>query len=89
MDQIADKIVSVRMPASLVSELKLLSKEQHYLDTSEAIRSLLRYKWMEHKKPQKAKVLEVKKSLEGIAEPSQVRALKRTVKLLEDLYEMH
>ncbi len=85
---ITDKIVSVRMPASLVSELKNIAEKDHYLDVSEAIRSMLRKKWLEQRQPGKAKLMEVKQSLSGITDPDQLRALKKTIRLLEDINEL-
>ena len=37
-------IVSVRMPSTLVLEMRRLAKENHYLDISELIRSIVRTK---------------------------------------------
>lgn len=37
-----DAVVSVRIPSSLVTELKLLAKENHYVDLSEQIREIIR-----------------------------------------------
>ena len=44
-----DSIVSVRMPSSLVQRLKLLSKENHFLDVSEEIRSIIRIKTVQYR----------------------------------------
>ena len=40
-----DTIATIRLPPSLVIELKKISKEQHYVDLSELIRSVLRKKY--------------------------------------------
>ena len=61
-----DKIVSVRMPSSLVQELKVMSDKNHYLDVSETIRSLLRQKWLSQKSPVKSKVFQLKRKLSKI-----------------------
>jgi len=47
-----DLIISVRMPASLVKELKELSEKNHYMDLSEELRSVLRDKCTEYKQRQ-------------------------------------
>jgi Arc/MetJ-type ribon-helix-helix transcriptional regulator len=39
-----DSIVSVRMPSSLVQKLKRLSSENHFLDVSEEVRSIIKTK---------------------------------------------
>ena len=60
-----DVMVSVRMPKSLVSELKALAKEQHFLDLSEQIRSIARKKWIQYSNP---KLFELKKLSENIGD---------------------
>ncbi len=44
-----DSIVSVRMPSSLVQKLRDLSIENHFLDVSEEVRSIIRAKTREYK----------------------------------------
>lgn len=58
-----DVIVSARMPKSLVKELKSLIKEQHFLDLSEQVRSIVRKKWIKHTNPE---LFELKKLSEDI-----------------------
>ena len=76
------------MPLSLLNELKLLAEKNHFLDVSEEVRSLLREKWLEQLDPGKYKVNAVKKSLEKVAKPEQIKALKHTLKLLEEINEL-
>lgn len=45
-------MVSVRIPKSLIDELKELKKKHHFLDLSEEVRSLLRQKWLQFTKPE-------------------------------------
>lgn len=47
----ANSMISVRIPSSLVDELREVSKKDHFLDLSEAVRSLIRNNWMKHKDP--------------------------------------
>ena len=56
-------MVSARMPKSLVKELKQLVKEQHYLDLSEQIRSVLRKKWIQYTNPQLYEIKELRKDI--------------------------
>ena len=37
-----ERVVSVKMPKSLVRELRVLAEQQHYLDLSEQLRSIVR-----------------------------------------------
>jgi len=82
-----DKIVSVRMPQSLILELKELSEKNHFLDVSETIRGLLRQEWLEHRSPQKSKLHELKQ-ISKLADKDKVNALRKTLKLLEELNEL-
>ena len=44
-------MASVRIPSSLVKELKTAMKKDHFLDLSEAVRSIIRNKWVEERDP--------------------------------------
>ncbi|MBC8495338.1 hypothetical protein H8D36_04245 [archaeon] len=46
-----DTVVSVRMPTSLVKELKQLAVVNHFKDLSEEIRSVVRAKCIEYTEP--------------------------------------
>ena len=46
-----DVVVSVRMPSSLVLELKKLSLKNHYKDLSEEIRSIVRARCLKYSNP--------------------------------------
>ena len=48
----SDAIVSIRMPKSLLIELKHLSEKEHFLDVSEEVRSIVRKKWDSHVNPE-------------------------------------
>ncbi len=76
------------MPVSLIIELKNLAEKNHFLDVSEEVRSLLRDKWLEQSDPRQFKVHAVKKSIEKVAKPEQIKALKTTLKLLEEINEL-
>jgi hypothetical protein len=56
-------IVSVRMPSSLVQRLKELAKENHFLDVSEEVRSIIKVQIREYK----VKLGEVKLAAKEIA----------------------
>ena len=88
LSSLPDHIVSVRMPVSLLDELKKLAITNHFLDVSEEVRSLLRDKWLEQQDPSRFKTQIIKKNLEKIASPEQILALKTTLKMLEDINEL-
>ena len=58
-----EAMVSVRMPKSLVDELKELVKKHHFLDLSEEIRSIARQKWLSQVQPE---IFELRKLRENI-----------------------
>jgi len=80
-----DKIVSVRMPSSLLEEIREVVNRDHYLDVSEAIRSLLRQRYLDEKNPVKSKVTELK---HRVSDPDKILALKKTLELLEEINEL-
>ena len=61
----SDTIVSIRMPNSLASKLKILSKKKNFLDLSEMIRSIVRNKWIEASSQE---LMQVKKLRADISE---------------------
>jgi Arc/MetJ-type ribon-helix-helix transcriptional regulator len=81
-------MVSVRMPSSLLEELKEVSEKNHYLDVSDTIRSILRERWLEEKDPYRSKVNEIKKQFSDITGDEKIAAMKKTLKLLEELNEL-
>ncbi|MEA2036658.1 MAG: hypothetical protein U9O94_04065 [Nanoarchaeota archaeon] len=58
-----DIMVSIRMPETLLSELKSWAEEEHYMDVSEQIRTIVRDKWIEDKQPE---LMQLKKLREDI-----------------------
>ncbi len=58
-------IVSVRIPQSMVADLKGKVKESHFLDLSEAVRSVVRKRWLEWKDPN---TFQIKRLREDIKE---------------------
>ena len=76
------------MPLTLLDELKDVSLKNHYLDVSETLRSLLREKWLEGKSPYQAKISEIRKQVSIISDGEKLNAMKKTLKLLEDLNEL-
>lgn len=59
-----DKLVSIRMPRPLVEELRRLVHENHYLDLSEELRSIIRRGAVRYLNPYASDVNELRKSLE-------------------------
>ena len=81
-----DIVVSVRLPTSLVQELKILAKENHYLDLSEQIRTIIRNKCEEYYSPYKHEVQKMREQLEQNI--SEKKDSKDKEKLLEELQKI-
>jgi metal-responsive CopG/Arc/MetJ family transcriptional regulator len=81
-----DIVVSVRLPKSLVQELKILAKENHYLDLSEQIRTVIRKKCEEYTAPYKHEVQKMRDQLEKNL--SENKESKDKEKLLEELQKI-
>ena len=81
-----DIIVGVRMPKKLLLALKTVSEKRHFLDTSEAVRSMVRQRWLEATGPElKKKVLFKEKEIKEI---QRKRLLEKIRKLSEELKEL-
>ncbi|MBU0666187.1 MAG: hypothetical protein ABIC91_02540 [Nanoarchaeota archaeon] len=63
-----DTVVSVRMPSSLVRELRILSEKNHFMDLSEEIRSIVRSKCLRYSQPFSADVKKLREELKEIFE---------------------
>jgi Arc/MetJ-type ribon-helix-helix transcriptional regulator len=85
----ADMIVSVRMPVSMIDELKELAEKNHFLDVSEEIRSLLRDKHREYNDPYSTKLLAIRETIAKTTMPDKIKSLKQDLKkLLEEINEI-
>ncbi len=78
-----DTVVSIRLPNTLVQELKELAQENHYLDLSEQIRTIIRKKCEQHQSPYKYEVQKMREQLEQ--KISNTKETKDKEKLLEEL----
>lgn len=56
-------MVSVRVPASLLSALKNKAKQDHYLDASELVRSIVRAKCLDFVNPYASEMSKFRKEL--------------------------
>ncbi len=59
----ANSMLSIRIPVSLVEELKEVSKKDHFLDLSEAVRSIIRNNWIKHKDPMTYQLKQLRKEI--------------------------
>jgi len=81
-----DVIVGVRMPKKLLLALKSVSEKRHFLDTSEAVRSIVRQQWQQATKPELRKKSSTKET--EVRELEKKRLLEKIRKLSEELKEL-
>ena len=67
-------MVSVRMPKSMLLELKDLAKKEHFLDLSEEIRSIVRKRWIQYTNPQ---LYELKKLRDDIRDEIKIKSIEK------------
>jgi Arc/MetJ-type ribon-helix-helix transcriptional regulator len=56
-------MVSIRVPSSLIDEFKDISKKDHFLDLSEAVRSIIRDSWVQNKDPSAYQLKKLKEEI--------------------------
>ena len=78
-----DSIVSLRMPSTLVKELKDLAEENHYIDLSEEMRSIVREKWLQYTNPLLHEMIKIRKDIQHEIEKKAVK--KEQKEVLEEL----
>ncbi len=78
-----DSVVSLRMPKSLVNELKDLAKKNHYMDVSEEIRSVVREKWLQYTNPLLHEMIKTRKDIKHEIEKKVIK--KEQKEVLEEL----
>ena len=81
-----DVVISVRMPASLTKELKILTEKNHYMDMSEHLRSVIRDKCIEYIEPYKHELTKIRENMED--KLATAHAMKDKKRLVEDLQKI-
>jgi len=81
-----DLVVSIRIPNSLLLELKSLSEKNHFLDVSEQVRSIVRKKWLSAVSPDLMALKELKEDIkEEIKKKSKKAITEKVLKELENI----
>lgn len=78
-----DVVVSIRMPSSLVQELKKLAEKNHFKDLSEEIRSIVRTKCLKYAQPYASELDKLRSDLSSQLAIKQEK--EQRLKLVEDL----
>ena len=85
-----NSLVSIRVPKSLLAELQKSAENNHYLDVSEYVRSIVRNKWLEAKDPQAYHLKKLRKEIARAVktrgeEKSQEQLLKELERIKDSL----
>ena len=85
-----DVMVSIRLPKKLLEELQNTARKNHYMDLSEAVRSILRQKWEENADPLSYEVGKLRQIIKeelkrNIAEKSEQRLVEELRKIRENI----
>ena len=82
----SNTIVSIRVPSSLVEELKRVSAKDHFMDLSEAVRSIIRSKWLATKDPMSLKIEQLKRDiLNNISKSNQESLVAELERIKEEI----
>jgi Arc/MetJ-type ribon-helix-helix transcriptional regulator len=85
-----DSLVSIRLPSSLVEELKSVVEKDHFMDVSEAVRTILREQFERYSDPYAYELKELRESItaemkEQIARKSEQRIVDELKKIKEKI----
>jgi Arc/MetJ-type ribon-helix-helix transcriptional regulator len=78
-----DVMISIRVPSTLVKEIRELTVKNHYMDLSEHMRSIMREKSMQYVEPYRYELSKMRDEMEKTISTN--RALDEKKKLVEDL----
>jgi len=79
-----DVLVSVRMPHSLVQRLREAAEHEHYLDTSEAIRSIVRKRWFAATNPELSELTKLREDIStALQKKSEREVTQRVIRELD------
>lgn len=81
---VAERIVSVKMPSSLVHALDDMRKEYHYLDLSEQLRSIIRERCLELQNPYTTELKRLKRDLQQPGTSAREQVLTELIALLKE-----
>lgn len=82
-------LVSLRLPKTLVDELKLISEKQHFMDVSEAVRSILRQSYLARKQSLDLEISSLKNEIRTSLDNNRKEKLIEEMKTLLDEITKH
>ncbi len=79
-------MISVRIPVSLIEELRQAAKKDHFLDLSEAVRSIIRNNWIKHKDPMAYQLKQLRAEItENVSKKNQDELISELKKIRDSL----
>ena len=82
----ANSIVSVRIPKSLVGELRGVAERDHFMDLSEAVRSIVRAKWLAMRDPMPLKIEQLRRDImTNLSKSNQQAIVDQLERIKEDI----
>ena len=68
-----DIIVTIKMPEQLLLDLKEFSEEKRYMDVSEAIRSIVRQRWVQSQNPVLFEIKKLREDIKSTVKENSIR----------------
>lgn len=79
-------MISIRIPTSLIEELKITAKKDHFLDVSESVRSIIRTNWIKSKDPLAFQLKKLKEEIsENLATKNQADIIRELEKIRDNI----
>jgi hypothetical protein len=78
-----DVMISIRVPSTLIKELKVLTEKNHFMDQSEHMRAIMREKSMQYVEPYRYELTKMREEMEN--KISANKAVEEKKKLVEEL----
>jgi len=84
----SNSMISVRIPENLLKEFREISEKDHYMDLSEAVRSIIRKNWLQNKDPASYQIKQLRKDItENVAKKGQEELIEELKKIRDSLLE--
>ncbi|MBS3110450.1 hypothetical protein J4227_08025 [Candidatus Woesearchaeota archaeon] len=81
-----NEVITIKMPESLLNELKKRAQKMHYMDLSEEIRSIVRKKWLQYNDPEIMRMKKLKDEIEDeLKKGSEIAARRHVLSQLEEI----
>jgi len=84
----SNTMISVRIPEDLLKEFKEIADKDHYMDLSEAVRSIIRKNWLQQKDPASYQLKQLRKDIaDNVAKKGQEELIEELKKIRDSILE--